>query len=194
MSLAWRKAQYGDITANTRDYVYIIARHNEHGEQGYKVAAMQKTTGKFEDIGFAARLNSAKNMASNFEGEHMTAPKKNPVKAPARGKAAIAAKLKKAKALRAGFRYTAGGKAGQKSKVGVRNAPPVDPVQMIVGIIDTIEYTVLDEKGKRIKGQSFRHEFTGKSCPTLAVSSDGKQLYFVGGKYRFKTDGINDLK
>lgn len=194
MSLTWRKAQYGDVVAKSPTHTYIVSRANERGEQGYKVAAMERKTGNFDDVGFSVRLNSAKNMATNYEREHAML-KKNPVKAPRKtGKAALAEKLKKAKALRAGFRYTAGGRAGQKSKVAALKAPKVDNVQMVVGIIDTIEYTVCDEKGRRIKGQSFRHEFTGKSCPTLTVSSDGKQLYFVGGNYRFKTDGINDLK
>lgn len=104
-----------------------------------------------------------------------------------------ALKVDQAKQLRAGFRATAGGAAGQTGKIKTVARRKADNVQMVVGIIDCIEYTVLDDQGRRIKGQSFRHEFSGKSCPLLTCSHDGKQLYFMGGSYRFKTDGINDI-
>ena len=103
------------------------------------------------------------------------------------------AKIAKAEKLRAGFRDTATGVKPKTSKLSSAKMK-VDKVQMSVGVVEAIEYTVLDNKGRRIKGSSFRHEFTGQSCPTLTCSSDGTQLYFVGGRYKFKTDGINDIK
>lgn len=105
-----------------------------------------------------------------------------------------AKKIAEAKKLRAGFRYTAGGRKNQKSTVKIRAAPKESSVRVVVGKIDAIEYSVIGETGKRLAGQSFRHEFTGKSCPTLTVSSDGKQMYIEDGSYIFKTDGINDIK
>jgi len=119
--------------------------------------------------------------------------KKNPIKNANPKALKTALKVDQAKQLRAGFRATAGGAAGQTGKIKTVARRKADNVQMVVGIIDCIEYTVLDDQGRRIKGQSFRHEFSGKSCPLLTCSHDGKQLYFMGGSYRFKTDGINDI-
>lgn len=122
------------------------------------------------------------------------AKRKNPVKKPLSFMDIDRAKkINKAKKLREGFYDTATG-AAPKSHKTTRASMTVDPVQMAVGVVEAIEYTVLDKNGKRIPGSSFRHEFTGKSCPTLTTSSDGRQLYFVGGNYHFKTDGINDIK
>lgn len=119
--------------------------------------------------------------------------KNNPIKNTNPKALKTALKVDQAKQLRAGFRATAGGAAGQTGKIKTVARRKADNVQMVVGIIDCIEYTVLDDQGRRIKGQSFRHEFSGKSCPLLTCSHDGKQLYFMGGSYRFKTDGINDI-
>ncbi len=40
--------------------------------------------------------------------------------------------------------------------------------------------------------QEFMHEFTGNSRPTLAASSDGRQLLLLGGDYKFTERGIVD--
>jgi hypothetical protein len=113
--------------------------------------------------------------------------RENPVNAKAR------AKLAKALALRAGFRSTAGTHKDKTPRVKTVKVRGVDGVQIGIGKVAAIEYTLVDEKGKPIRGQAFRHEFTGRSQPMLTASHDGKQLYFVGGSYRFKTDGINDI-
>lgn len=113
--------------------------------------------------------------------------RENPVNAKAR------AKLAKALALRAAFRDTAGTRKDKKPRVKTVTVRGVDGVQIGIGKVAAIEYTLVDEKGKPIRGQAFRHEFTGRSQPMLTASHDGKQLYFVGGQYRFKTDGINDI-
>jgi len=127
------------------------------------------------------------------ESERRKHANKNPIKNANPKALKTALKVDQAKQLRAGFRATAGGAAGQTGKIKTVARRKADNVQMVVGIIDCIEYTVLDDQGRRIKGQSFRHEFSGKSCPLLTCSHDGKQLYFMGGSYRFKTDGINDI-
>lgn len=105
----------------------------------------------------------------------------------------VRAKLAKALALRAGFRSTAGTHKDKNPRVKTVTVRGVDGVQIGIGKVAAIEYTLVDEKGKPIRGQAFRHEFTGRSQPMLTASHDGKQLYFVGGQYRFKTDGINDI-
>lgn len=103
--------------------------------------------------------------------------------------------IHQAKGLRAGFRATAGvaaaKQAGRVKHVKIR---PTDDVQLTIGKVLAIEYAICDDKGRALPGQVFRHEFTGKSCPMLTTGHDGRQLYFVGGSYRFKTDGINDVK
>lgn len=61
---------------------------------------------------------------------------------------------------------------------------------LAVGKVVAVEYdTVRSGKNER-----YRHEFTGKSRPTLAASFDGAQLYFVGGAYDFTDRGIVDRK
>ena len=114
--------------------------------------------------------------------------RENPVNAKAR------AKLAKALALRAAFRDTAGTAKDKKPRIKTVSIPKTAAVQIGIGKVLAIEYQLVDEHGKHIKGQAFRHEFTGQSQPMLTTDSAGKQLYFVGGSYRFKTDGINDTK
>lgn len=61
---------------------------------------------------------------------------------------------------------------------------------LAVGKVVAVEYdTVRSGKSER-----YRHEFTGKSRPTLTASFDGSQLYFVGGAYDFTDRGIVDRK
>lgn len=42
------------------------------------------------------------------------------------------------------------------------------------------------------KVQEFLHEFTGRSRPILAASSDGRQLLLLGGDYKMTERGIVD--
>jgi hypothetical protein len=60
-------------------------------------------------------------------------------------------------------------------------------VGLRIGSIIAIAYDV-GNGDKRI------HRFSKSSAPTLIVSSDGKQLAIVGGKYRFTNRGIVDTK
>ena len=139
--------------------------------------------------GDAATAVPTRDAVKRWVNTHIRAVKarKNPVNANS--------KIHQAKGLRAGFRATAGvaaaKQAGRVKHVSVR---PMDDVQLTVGKVLAIEYAICDDKGRALPGQVFRHEFTGKSCPMLTTGHDGRQLYFVGGSYRFKTDGINDVK
>lgn len=47
----------------------------------------------------------------------------------------------------------------------------------------------------RIEGElvSYEHEFKARSAPHIAVSSDGKAMFFAGGKYRVTERGITDI-
>lgn len=63
---------------------------------------------------------------------------------------------------------------------------------LIVGDLDLIGYrTKRDgiDGGKLVK---YEHDFSKGSRPLLAVSSDGKQLHIVGGRYEFTEAGIED--
>lgn len=63
----------------------------------------------------------------------------------------------------------------------------IAPVAMLVGKVAAIEYETPHNRTDR-----FRHEFTGRSRPTLAVTSDGRQLLLLGGQYYFNDHGIID--
>lgn len=180
-ALVWKKVpKRSEWYASADGVRFSIFPDYRQQETGYSVYIDDHWSG------FSSRLKYAKALA-----ETMRPPRKNPIK---RAGSGIKKDLTKAAKLRAGFRYTAGGRKNQPSKVTSRKAKPVATVQVVVGIVDALEYSVTDKSGRRIKGQSFRHEFTGKSCPVMTVSANGKQIYFVGGSYLFKTDGINDLK
>jgi hypothetical protein len=59
---------------------------------------------------------------------------------------------------------------------------------LIVGELDLVGY-----RAKRDgKTERYGHHFKKNSRPLLAVSSDGKQLHIVGGRYEFTEAGIED--
>jgi len=57
-----------------------------------------------------------------------------------------------------------------------------------VGECDGILYTTVRDGIK----ESYIHKFKKRSRPHLAVSFDGKQLFILGGGYRFTERGIED--
>ena len=65
---------------------------------------------------------------------------------------------------------------------------PQPEVGVLIGKCDGILYTTVRDG----KTEKYIHEFTGKSCPQLCASADGKYLFFVGGNYRFTQAGIID--
>lgn len=63
---------------------------------------------------------------------------------------------------------------------------PVDSVAMAIGHCDAVMYeTVRDGETEK-----YIHKFKKGARPVLAVSSDGKQLYILGGDYVFTDRGI----
>ncbi len=63
---------------------------------------------------------------------------------------------------------------------------------LVIGELDLIGYRA---KRKGIAGgrmQRYGHKFRRSSRPLLAVSTDGKQLHVVGGRYEFTEAGIED--
>lgn len=62
---------------------------------------------------------------------------------------------------------------------------------MFVGLIPAIEYLAPRDMGDG-EWSLFRHEFEPADAPALCVSPDMRQLWFVGGGYRFTSRGIVD--
>jgi len=63
---------------------------------------------------------------------------------------------------------------------------------LVIGELDLIGYRTKRAGiagGKLIR---YAHDFSRGSRPLLAVSSDGKQLHIVGGRYEFTEAGIED--
>jgi hypothetical protein len=59
---------------------------------------------------------------------------------------------------------------------------------LIIGELDLVGY-----RAKRDgKTERYGHHFKKNSRPLLAVTSDGKQLHIVGGRYEFTEAGIED--
>jgi hypothetical protein len=58
----------------------------------------------------------------------------------------------------------------------------------VMGHVEAIEYKT-DHAGKTTL---YRHDFVPGSRPLMCVSSDGKQLLLLGGRYRFTGRGIVD--
>lgn len=59
---------------------------------------------------------------------------------------------------------------------------------LVIGELDLIGY-----RAKRDgKVERYGHQFRKRSRPLLAVSTDGKQLHVVGGRYEFTEAGIED--
>lgn len=61
-------------------------------------------------------------------------------------------------------------------------------VGLIIGKCDGIMYNTT-RAGKK---EYYKHEFTGRSCPLLCSTFDGKQIFLIGGQYDFTEDGITD--
>lgn len=63
---------------------------------------------------------------------------------------------------------------------------PVDSVAMAIGHCDAVMYETVREG----KTEKYVHKFKKGARPVLAVSSDGSQLYILGGNYIFTDRGI----
>lgn len=65
---------------------------------------------------------------------------------------------------------------------------PIDTVAMAIGHCDGVMYTTIREGNT----ERYVHKFKKGARPVLAVSSNGKQLYLLGGEYNFTDRGIED--
>lgn len=63
---------------------------------------------------------------------------------------------------------------------------------LVIGELDLIGYRTKRDGIAGDKLTRYAHDFSTGSRPLLAVSSDGKQLHIVGGRYEFTEAGIED--
>lgn len=66
---------------------------------------------------------------------------------------------------------------------------PEELVVFPIGRLDGVMYSTVRDGIK----QKYFHEFKAKSAPLLVSTSDGEQLFIVGGNYIFTETGINDI-
>lgn len=64
----------------------------------------------------------------------------------------------------------------------------VPDVLVMFGELDGVLYTTVRDG----KVEHYKHEFHEGDKPLLCTSPDGKQLFIVGGRYRFTARGIVD--
>lgn len=80
------------------------------------------------------------------------------------------------------------GFSGHKARFVDKVPLPTHKVGIVVGKCDGVLYTTIRD-GKR---ERYIHEFRSRARPLLISSSDGRQLYLIGGSYRFTHSGIVD--
>lgn len=68
--------------------------------------------------------------------------------------------------------------------------PSTPKVMLQIGRVDGILYTTT-HNGQTTK---YIHKFSGRSKPIMATDARGNQLYLVGGRYNFTSEGIIDKR
>lgn len=74
-------------------------------------------------------------------------------------------------------------------RIAELGGPVGEPALAVLGIIDKLEYTAIDWRGREL--QPFSHTFKKASRPLLAYTHDGR-LYILGGGYKVTGRGITD--
>jgi len=59
-----------------------------------------------------------------------------------------------------------------------------DGVGLVIGLVDNITYSPTGD------ADSYKHEFEQAGRPSLVVSFDGKEVYLIGGSFRFTDRGF----
>jgi hypothetical protein len=72
--------------------------------------------------------------------------------------------------------------------VGKVKIPSLPRTAVAIGEVDGIMYSTIRDG----KLEKYIHKFAKADRPLFAVSPDGKQILFVGGRYRFTEVGIVD--
>lgn len=73
--------------------------------------------------------------------------------------------------------------------VGKIKVPPLPKVGVSIGEIDGVLYTTVRDGVV----EKYIHKFKASDKPLFVVSPDGKQLFLIGGRYRFTERGIVDM-
>ncbi len=77
---------------------------------------------------------------------------------------------------------------GHDGEVFHLDKPRMPKVMLVVGYCDGVLYTTVRDG----KTEKYIHKFKAKARPLLCSSSDGQQLFIVGGQYNFTERGIVD--
>jgi len=78
---------------------------------------------------------------------------------------------------------------GEPGELIARVSPPKCPkVLAVIGEIDGIMYDTFQDG----ELEKYVHRFDKKSRPLFCVSPDGKQIFLIGGQYKFTERGIVD--
>jgi hypothetical protein len=83
--------------------------------------------------------------------------------------------------------------SGHAARKAIKVAPRSNQhTGLIIGELDLIGYRTKRDGIAGGKLLRYAHDFSRGSRPLLAVTSDGKQLHIVGGRYEFTEAGIED--
>jgi hypothetical protein len=77
---------------------------------------------------------------------------------------------------------------GHKGEIFSLAKPTIPDVVLVVGECDGIMYTTVRDGNT----EKYLHQFKKSSRPLLCSSSDGKQLFLLGGAFDFTDRGIVD--
>lgn len=77
---------------------------------------------------------------------------------------------------------------GHKGNLLSLKKPTIPNVMLVVGQCDGVMYTTVRDG----KVEKYLHQFKESARPLLCSSSDGKQLFMLGGAYDFTDRGIVD--
>lgn len=78
---------------------------------------------------------------------------------------------------------------GDAGAVIAKIRPPKIPRALaVIGEIDGLMYTTVRDG----QHEKYIHKFSRKARPLFCVSPDGKQIFLIGGEYRFTERGIID--
>jgi hypothetical protein len=68
--------------------------------------------------------------------------------------------------------------------------PEIPDVLIYIGECDGLLYTTVRDG----KTERYIHEFNGEAKPEFCVSPDGRQIFLIGGLYKFTERGIVDQR
>lgn len=78
--------------------------------------------------------------------------------------------------------------SGHEARAVDRVSLKVPKTAVVVGMCDGILYTTKRDG----RTEEYIHRFRGEAKPLFAVTPDGRQILFIGGRYRFTERGIVD--